>query len=123
MSEGNGAGPAGFDLASYRAAQAEVTHQTFPVRLGTNDDGTEAIIEFPELRQWPLEAQEVLGRGDVVNGLIMLVGQDQAERFRAFHWTFGEFEALFEALSTWSGFEMGQPSARPPALGLTRRSS
>lgn len=126
----NGSDPAGFDLAGFRAAQAEATHETFTVTLGEHTteggavvEGEHDVIEFPELRQWPIEAQTKFSEGDIVAGMTLLVGDKQAEMFRSYRWTFGEFEALFDALSKWSGFQTGTPSAQPRVPVPIRRSN
>lgn len=117
----------GFDLTSYRASQAEIAKETFPVKLGVTKDENgnehEETIQIPGIRDWPIEAQAKLGQGDIVGGITDLVGPEGAELFRAFNWTFGEFQALFEALSQWSGFQMGRPSVPQPVLGSTRTSN
>jgi hypothetical protein len=117
----------GFDLSAYRAAHAEAIKETFPVKLGIakDDDGTEHAEEImiPAIREWPIEAQSKIGQGDIVGGIEELVGPEGAELFQKYRWTFGEFEALFEALSKWSGFETGQPSQRLPGLGSIRQSN
>lgn len=114
-----------FDLAAYRAKQLESNGEVkyFHVQLGTNEDGTAESIRIPQLRKWPLTAQDAFANGQIVEGIKRLVGDEQATLFTKFDWTFGEFEALFEALSNWSGFQTGQPSVKPPAPGLTLKSN
>jgi hypothetical protein len=123
----NGADSAGFDLAGYRAAHAEATHKTFPVKLGAHEDEAGNVvvdvIEFPEQRQWSLDAQDKFAQGDVVGGFEILLGPEQWALFHSYDWRFGEVEALFEAVAKWSGFEMGQGSSPPRVRALTPRSS
>jgi len=122
-----GENPAGFDLTAYRASRAEAAAETFPVTLGDSkdDEGNTVteIIEIPALRDWPLDAQASLGSGNIVEGITALIGPEAAERFEAYRWTFGEFEALFDALAEWSGFQMGRPLPPRPGLGPTQRSN
>jgi hypothetical protein len=121
----NGTEPAGFDLAGYRAAHAEATHKLFHVELGVRelDDGTLEVdaVDFPEQKQWTLEAQNCFAEGDIVEGIRQLLGPEQALLFNSYDWRFGEVEALFEALAKWSGFDRGQLSSKPRVRELTRR--
>lgn len=117
----------GFDLAAYRAAQAEATYESFPVTLGErkDDEGNPVIdqVTIPPMRRWPIQAQSLFSSGDIVAGIGMLVGPEGEDLFRDYNWTFGEFEALFETLSKWSGFQMGRPSVPRPVLGPTPKSN
>lgn len=118
--------PEGFDLATYRERQADEDTEVkyFSVHLGQDkdDDGNErdVTLRIPPLRKWPIKAQDAFSEGRIVEGIRLLVGDEEGELFEKWDWTFGEFEALFEALSKWSGFQMGQPSVKPPGRGLTR---
>jgi hypothetical protein len=114
----------GFDLSAFRTQSADEEVKYFPVHLGTDkdEDGNErdVTLRIPPLRRWPLKAQDAFSEGKVVEGIRYLVGDEDAELFEKWDWTFGEFEALFEALSKWSGFQAGQLSVKPPGQGLTR---
>lgn len=110
-----------FNLGAYRENQLETNGDVkyFYVELGINEDGAEDKVRIPQLRRWPIKAQDAFANGQIVEGIKRLVGDDDAALFEQYDWTFGEFEALFEALSKWSGFQTGQPSVKPPAPGLT----
>ena len=115
----NGGGAASFDLQAFRAAKAEAVYEPFQVVLGvvTEEDGTERpeTISIPPLRDWTLDSQAKMSEGDIIGALEDLVGAEQAMLFRKYRWTMGEFEALFDALGKWSGFQMGQSvSSRLP---------
>ena len=117
----------GFDLTAYRAANAEASQKPFLVTLGIekDDEGNERLetLEIPPIRQWPIVAQSKMAEGDIVGGIEELTGPEGAELFAKYRWTFGEFEALFNELGKWSGFQTGQTSPAPPRLGLTRPSN
>jgi len=125
----------GFDLESFRASQAEVTHKPFPVKLGTekvttDDDGNDCdpyerdvIIHVPHQDDWTLEAQMKLGEGDLLTFITMLVGEDKLDLFFAHGWTTREFKALTDKMAESSGFQTGPTSQPPPGRGSTRPSS
>ena len=103
--------------------RSQVEWKSFEVHLGKDkdEDGNErdVVLHIPPLRRWPIKAQDAMAEGRVVEGIRLLVGPTDAELFERWEWTFGEFEALFEALSKWSGFRMGQLSVKLPGQGLT----
>lgn len=117
-----------FDLAAYReqqaAERAEADEETFSVFLGqTKDEFGEIIdetVEIPALRYWPIKAQVLLSDADIVGGITLLAGPEQAVMFDRYNWTFGEFEMLFTQLAKWAGFKMGQTSLVPPVPGSTQ---
>ncbi|MBO0732256.1 MAG: hypothetical protein J2P57_23550, partial [Acidimicrobiaceae bacterium] len=117
----------GFDLAAYRASQAEASFETFHVHLGEtkDDDGevAEEAIEIPPARRWPLSVQKLFGEGNIEEAIRKLAGDEAAVLFDRYDWTVGEFVALSDALAKWQGFQTGQPSVPQPGRGLTPKSS
>jgi len=117
-------GKEGFDLEAFRAQEpTEEEMKTFDVHLGTSkdDEGNpiEDVIKFPNIKRWPMKVQTMFGKGEIIEGIQLLAGEDSARLFDAYDWTIGEFQALFDALSKWSGFQMGTISAPQPPQGRT----
>ena len=120
-----------FNLAIFREREAEAEAgeemKYFHVVLGEsrdeNGNTVKDTVRIPPLRKWSIKSQDAFANGKIVEGIQLLVGPDNAQLIEQYNWTFGEFEALFEALSKWSGFQTGQPSVKPPAPGLTLKSN
>lgn len=116
-------GGEGFDLLAYRASQAEVKDDTYPIKVPIpSDNGDEpqvATIHMPSSRRWPIRAQALFAEADVIGAIKLIAGEENARLFEEADWTVGEFEALFEAMSKWSGFQTGRPSVPSPGRGST----
>ena len=120
-----------FNLANYRERQSleepEDEMRYFHVDLGESKDNegepVKDSIRIPPLRKWSIKAQDALASGRIVEAIQILVGPEDSRLFEQYDWTFGEFEALLDALSKWSGFQTGQPSVTPPVRGLTLKSN
>jgi hypothetical protein len=120
-----------FDLSRFRAREAEEDRleevKYFHVYLGDSKDEEGNLVKdnvrIPQLRKWSIKSQDAFANGKIVEGIRLLVTEEESKLFDEYNWTFGEFEALFDALSNWSGFQTGQPSVKPPARGLTLKSN
>lgn len=122
MASPNGAAPAkakeaGFDLAAYRAAQAEADRETFDFTLG------EATVRFPSMEDWPMSSQNLIADGKLEEAIAKVLGEDQMVVFRSFDLTWGELRRLFDRLGEWSGFTTGLSSPPPAAPASTPTSN
>jgi hypothetical protein len=73
-----------------------------------------ADYEVPPATSWPLEAQSLIGKGELERALVMLLGQEPYERLVAAGMTVGELNVLFTAVGEAAG--MGDlPNLSPPA--------
>ena len=115
-----------FDLDAFRQRQPAPDMATwFEVKLGTtkDEDGNEVdeIVRIPPLRLWSARAMDLLSQGQTGPAMRVAVGDDQAAVFERYDLTMGEYEALFDDLGRWSGFQMGRLSSPRPGPGPTLR--
>jgi hypothetical protein len=111
-----GAGVQRFDLDAAAKAAAAESH---PVPFAFTYKGED--YDVPPAVQWPLEAQRLIGLGELDTALAMLLGQDQYEGLIAAGITVGDLTVLFEAIGKAAGVD-GLPNLpQPVPPGLTRR--
>ena len=74
----------------------------------------------PPALSWPLEAQRLIGRGELEPALGMLLGDDQFARLVDAGITVGELSLLFEAIGEAAGVGGLPNSPRPARRASTR---
>lgn len=87
-----------FDLeAAAEAAADEAQRKPYPFTLR----GESFVLPTP--LEWPIEAQIALGKEDLGEGLRLLLGDDEWDRFLSVRPTLGEVRALFRHVAQVSG--------------------
>jgi hypothetical protein len=102
-------GRAVFDLdqaAAAAAAAQEATPFPFTYRGAT--------YEVPPALNWPLQAQALIGRGELADAMVLLLGQATFDQLCAAGMTMGELNVLFEEVGRAAGVG-GLPNSPPPA--------
>jgi hypothetical protein len=108
--------PAAFDLDA-AAEKAAADSNAAPFAFTYRGESYEA----PAALSWPLEAQRLIGLGELEPALGMLLGDDQFARLVAAGITVGELSVLFEAIGEAAGVGGLPNSPRPARRASTRR--
>jgi hypothetical protein len=78
-----------------------------------------AEYQVPPATSWPLEAQSLIGKGELEAALVMLLGQDAYAGLVAAGMTIGELNVLFTAVGEAAGMESLPNLSRPATAGST----
>jgi len=108
--------PAVFDLDA-AAEKAAAEGSAAPFAFTYRGESYEA----PAALSWPLEAQRLIGRGELEAALSMLLGAEQFARLVDAGITVGELSVLFEAIGEAAGVGSLPNSPRPAPRASTRR--
>jgi len=104
----------GFDLdKAAAAAMAEVKPEPF---LFTYKGSSYSV---PPAQSWPLEAQSLIGQGELERALVMLLGREAYDQLVSAGITVGELTVLFEAVGEAAGVGGLPNSPQPARAGLT----
>jgi len=99
------------------AAVAAAYAESKPVPFAFTYHGT--AYEVPPAQSWPLEAQALIGAGDVDRGMRQVLGADTYAALSAAGMTMGELTLLLEAVGKQAGLEGLPNSSAPAAQGST----
>jgi hypothetical protein len=102
-----------FDLdAAAAAAVAEGNAAPFLFTYKGTD------YQVPPATDWPLEAQSLIGRGELEAALVMLLGREAYDALVAAGMTVGELNVLFTAVGEAAGVG-GLPNLSAPAAAAS----
>lgn len=104
-----------FDLdAAVQAARAE----SAPVPFRFTWHGV--VYEVPPALDWPMEAQALIGAGEIDQAMQMILGADAYQALSRTGMTMGELTTLLEAVGGAAGLGGLPNSSEPAAQGSTR---
>jgi hypothetical protein len=109
----NGQQPFDLDVAA-EAALTDVQRRPFPFKYKGEP------YEMPNAAQWPLEAQDLIGRGELHRAFAMLLGDETYKRLMNAGMNMGELTVLFQKVSEITGLSSLPNLPAPAQPGSTR---